>query len=106
MKIALTLFLATWLCIPAFAAQKDLGKMLPLEKLTNAPSARHLSGAGTVDDPAIYHKQPKPLHGNFKTMKYHNEFCDHYDCKTCTKIFKTKAAAEKSGYVPCGKCGG
>lgn len=48
----------------------------------------------------------QPYHGNFKTMKYHNEFCDHYDCKTCIKIFKTKAAAEKAGYVPCGKCGG
>lgn len=50
--------------------------------------------------------QKKPYHGNFKTMKYHNEFCDHYNCRTCTTIFKTKAAAEKAGYVPCGKCGG
>lgn len=48
----------------------------------------------------------KPYHGNFKTMKYHNEFCDHYNCKTCTTIFKTKAGAEKAGYTPCGKCGG
>lgn len=105
MKTLAILICAAFLACPAFAAQ-DIGRMLPTERSGNAQGAIHLSGKGTGDDPAIYYVPPKPLHGNFKTMKFHNQYCDHYDCRTCTKIFKTKAAAEKAGYSACRKCGG
>lgn len=89
----------------AHAAQ-DIGRMLPTERSESVQGGVHLSGSGTARDPAIIYVTPKPLHGNYKTMKYHNQYCDHYDCRTCTKIFKSKAAAEKAGYSACGKCGG
>lgn len=84
---AIVLACALIFSVSGFTASKtDIGSMLPQTSMDNVQQA--------------------PLHGNFKTMKYHNAQCDHYDCKTCTKIFRTKAAAEKAGYVPCGKCGG
>lgn len=105
MRSIITFFMVISLAASAFAAG-DIGQMLPRENVPSKSVAIHLSGKGTGDDPAIYYAPPKPLHGNYKTMKYHNEFCDHYNCRTCTKIFKNKAAAEKAGYTACGKCGG
>ena len=47
-----------------------------------------------------------PFSGNVKTMKYHNDGCKFYDCRDCTKFFRTREAAKKAGYKACGKCGG
>lgn len=102
--LAITIFSIGSAC-SAHAAQ-DIGRMLPTERSESVQGGVHLSGSGTAKDPAIIYVAPKPLHGNYKTMKFHNQYCDHYDCRTCTKIFKTRAAAEKAGYSACGKCGG
>lgn len=47
----------------------------------------------------------KPFRGNTKTFKYHRPDCIHYDCKTCTKLFRTEREAKLAGYEPCAKCG-
>ena len=43
---------------------------------------------------------------NVKTMKYHKPGCKYYNCRDCTKFFKTPKAAQKAGYEPCKVCGG
>lgn len=45
-------------------------------------------------------------HGNASTRVYHNSGCKHYNCKKCTVVFKSAAAAQKAGYRPCGICKG
>lgn len=45
-------------------------------------------------------------HGNASTRVYHNSGCKHYNCKKCTLVFKSAAAAQKAGYRPCGICKG
>lgn len=84
----IAMILACVLIFPAsgFAASKtDIGSMLPKE-LSGNNSQRYSA--------------------NVKTMKYHAPGCKFYNCKTCTKFFKTPAAAKKAGYEPCGVCGG
>lgn len=44
------------------------------------------------------------LHGNYKSRKFHKEGCRYYNCKTCTRIFKTAVQAKKAGYKPCEIC--
>lgn len=45
-----------------------------------------------------------PLHGNERSRVYHAPGCRDYDCKRCTARFATKAAAERAGFRPCGRC--
>lgn len=87
-KFIVSLFLIGVLISPGsgFAASKtDIGTMLPKElEIQNA----------------------QRYSANVKTMKYHAPGCKFYNCKTCTKFFKSPEAAKKAGYVPCGVCGG
>ena len=46
------------------------------------------------------------LHGNPTTKIYHNSECKFYNCKKCTEVFRTEAAAKKAGYKACKVCGG
>jgi len=43
-------------------------------------------------------------HGNMKSRVFHHSGCQHYNCKNCIKIFKTRDEALKAGYRPCGRC--
>lgn len=42
--------------------------------------------------------------GNRSSRKFHSPDCRHYDCKRCTAKFKSREAAIKAGYKPCGIC--
>ncbi len=43
-------------------------------------------------------------HGNTKSKKFHLVSCRYYDCKNCTKNFKSKDQAIAAGFVPCKVC--
>lgn len=43
-------------------------------------------------------------HGNVNSHKFHRPGCRHYNCKACTAVFESRAAAVNAGYVPCGIC--
>jgi micrococcal nuclease len=43
-------------------------------------------------------------HGNTRSMVFHQSSCKHFNCKNCTEVFNSRAAAIKAGYKPCGGC--
>ena len=43
-------------------------------------------------------------HGNRKSGALHGSGCQHYDCKSCTALFKTVQAAKDAGYRPHQAC--
>ena len=43
-------------------------------------------------------------HGNIKSMVFHRQGCQYFDCKNCTAGFNSKADAIRAGYKPCGRC--
>ncbi|MCD4676686.1 MAG: thermonuclease family protein [Desulfobacula sp.] len=44
------------------------------------------------------------FHGNVSSHVFHRPDCKHFNCKNCTKIFKTRESAINAGYRPCGFC--
>lgn len=88
LSISCAFMLATFLCTSAFAASSqpdNAGAYLPRE---------------IADSSKIQYS------GNVKTQKYHNQNCKFYDCRDCTKFFGNPQAAQKAGFVACGKCVG
>ena len=64
--------------------------------------------AGNLLD-SIFPKQAQsqaPLHGNTESKVYHSADCEHYNCKSCTKVFTSAQQAKQAGYHPCSICGG
>ena len=47
---------------------------------------------------------PGQYHGNVKSHKFHRPSCKHFNCKSCTRIFKSREEAVKAGFTPCGLC--
>ena len=45
-----------------------------------------------------------PYHGNVDSKVFHRPGCRYYNCKNCTKVFKTRDAAIRAGYRPGGHC--
>lgn len=45
-----------------------------------------------------------PYHGNVRSFKFHKPSCQHYNCKNCTAVFRTREEAIAGGYSPCGMC--
>lgn len=103
---AIFLALSLLASAPAFAAQTpDLDSILTFDE-SPKPQKKRSAVVGPDFKPGAQPEPRLPYHGNVKTFKFHNQFCDHYNCRTCTKIFKTRDAAINAGYAPCGKCGG
>ena len=44
------------------------------------------------------------IHCNPDTKTCHRSTCRHYNCKGCTKIFKTEEEVAKNGYKFCKIC--
>lgn len=47
---------------------------------------------------------PGPYHGNTSSRVFHRSSCKHYNCRNCTKGFKSRGEAIAAGYKPCGIC--
>jgi len=43
-------------------------------------------------------------HGNTKSHKFHRPGCRYYNCRNCTRVFKSRGEAVAAGYEPCGIC--
>ena len=43
-------------------------------------------------------------HGNVGSKVFHQPGCEHYNCKNCTAVFRSKSEAVAAGYRPCGRC--
>lgn len=43
-------------------------------------------------------------HGNRRSHVYHGPSCRHYNCKNCTKVFKSTREAVNAGYRPHKQC--
>lgn len=90
-KKFVTCFFMLFICAMFFpeagltAGKSDVGAMLPKE-LTSQNAQKYSA--------------------NVKTMKYHKPDCKFYDCRDCTRFFKTPNAAQKAGFVACKVCGG
>ena len=59
---------------------------------------RHPS-SGVVAD-----AQTGPYHGNVSSRVFHRPGCQHYNCKNCTAVFKSREEAIAAGYRPGGCC--
>lgn len=46
------------------------------------------------------------LHGNPKSLIYHNSGCKYYNCKACTVVFTSAGEAKAKGYRACKVCKG
>lgn len=44
------------------------------------------------------------FHGNTKSHKFHKISCRYFNCKNCTRVFKSREAAINAGFSPCGIC--
>jgi endonuclease YncB( thermonuclease family) len=44
------------------------------------------------------------LHGNVRSQVFHQKSCKQYNCKNCTKIFRSRKEALRKGYHPCNLC--
>jgi len=47
---------------------------------------------------------PGIYHGNRKSHVYHGSSCRYYNCKNCTKVFKSTKEADNAGYRPHNQC--
>ncbi len=43
-------------------------------------------------------------HGNTDSKIFHKSSCRYYNCKSCTKVFKTRSEAIEAGYRACKVC--
>jgi len=43
-------------------------------------------------------------HGNVSSKIFHSPSCKNYNCKNCTREFKSREAAVAAGFKPCGMC--
>lgn len=43
-------------------------------------------------------------HGNIRSRVFHSPSCPAYDCRNCTREFKSKEDARAAGFKPCGQC--
>jgi endonuclease YncB( thermonuclease family) len=43
-------------------------------------------------------------HGNTRSMVFHHPSCEHFNCKNCSSVFRSKEKALRAGYRPCGRC--
>lgn len=46
------------------------------------------------------------IHCNPDTKVCHKSDCRYYNCKGCTKVFKSEEEAEENGYTFCKVCSG
>ena len=42
--------------------------------------------------------------GNVQTGIFHQSSCRYFDCKKCTAVFDSRAAALQAGFRPCKVC--
>lgn len=45
-----------------------------------------------------------PFHGNASSRVFHSATCKNYNCRNCSVVFATAAAAEAAGFKPAGDC--
>ena len=45
-----------------------------------------------------------PFHGNTDNRVYHAATCRNFNCRNCTRVFRSRAEAEAAGYKPAGDC--
>lgn len=62
-------------------------------------AALHESGEAAVSSAAL-----ADYHGNVDSKIFHKSSCRYYNCKKCTKVFKTKQEATDAGYRACKVC--
>jgi micrococcal nuclease len=43
-------------------------------------------------------------HGNVSSRVFHSPSCRHYNCKNCTREFRSREEAVAAGFRPCGIC--
>jgi hypothetical protein len=43
-------------------------------------------------------------HGNVSSKIFHSRSCKNYNCKNCTREFKSRESAVAAGFRPCGMC--
>lgn len=48
--------------------------------------------------------QEKTFHGNVASHLYHAPSCRNYNCRNCTRTFKSEADAQAAGFKPAGDC--
>lgn len=68
-------------------------------------SGTALSTSGIIGSAAAADRAPLIVyHGNVKSKVFHGPQCRHYNCKNCTREFKSREEAIAAGYKPCGIC--
>jgi endonuclease YncB( thermonuclease family) len=44
------------------------------------------------------------FHGNTQSHVYHSPACPNYNCRNCTRLFRSEADAQAAGFRPAGDC--
>jgi endonuclease YncB( thermonuclease family) len=66
------------------------------------PNCATASGLSAPQQPAG--SQETAFHGNVSSHLYHAPSCRNYNCKNCTRTFKSEADAQAAGFRPAGDC--
>ena len=70
-----------------------------LQRGSNQPSSRFHSTTRSQ-----YLPNSGGYHGNVRSHVFHGSGCQHYNCKNCVKVFRSKSEAVKAGYKPHRSC--
>lgn len=60
--------------------------------------AKRSGGSSTVKSNNVVQGGSGIYHGNVKSHVFHGSGCQHYNCKNCTMVFRSKNDAMKAGY--------
>lgn len=104
-------FCSDWIDLESMARQQQKG-MWADPHIIPPWDWRHSGGKQQVSRPSLGadkgQVQQKDVagvyHGNVRSHKFHRPGCQHYNCKNCTAVFKSREEAISAGYSPCGIC--
>lgn len=105
-------FCSTWLQLEDAARQQKNGmwadpKVIPPWEFRHSNKAEVAQSQGEVDTTQVQGNKDsmgQQFHGNINSRKFHRSSCQHFNCKNCKAIFKSREEAMAAGYSPCKLC--
>jgi micrococcal nuclease len=85
----------------AVAKNKKIGLWAHLNPIPHWDFRRSKTSTSARDNKTI---SPRTYRGNTRSMLFHQENCEYFNCKNCTEVFQRREDAVAAGYKPCGRC--
>ncbi len=101
-------FCSKWLTIEQMARNVGLGLWrdkhpVPPWEWRKGRSRNHMAAGNRSARKAIQ-GGTGIYHGNVRSHVFHGPGCRHYNCKNCTRVFRSKQEAMRAGYRPHRQC--